>query len=97
MNRLTKYRLIKIVLTILSQQVVDKIKQANGSQIAFGSALHSVYLQNEKVKAYLGNKLTSRDNRKVRDIAVAVQRHHNIDPIKYKPQLVLRWKSSEPS
>ena len=48
------------------------------------------------MKAYLGNKLTSRDNRKVRDIAVAVQRHPNIEVVKYKPQLVLRWKGSEP-
>lgn len=79
------------------KQVVNKIKQANGSQIAFSSALQSVYLEDEKVKAYLGNKLTSRDNRKVRDIAVAVQRHPNIDPIKHKPQLVLRWKKPEPS
>lgn len=79
------------------KQIVEKLKQANGSQIAFSSALQSVYYQEEKVKTYLGNNLTSRGNRKVRNIAVAVLRHENIDPVKYKPQLVLRWKSPEPS
>ena len=78
------------------EQIVEEIRQANGSEIAFSSAVQSVCLHNEKVKTYLGDKLTPRENRRVRKLSVAVQRHRNIEPVKYKPQLVLKWKSSEP-
>lgn len=77
------------------EQIIEEIRKANGSEVAFSFAVQSVCLHNEKVKTYLGDKLTSRENRKVRNLSVAVQRHPNIDPVKYKPQLVLRWKSSE--
>jgi hypothetical protein len=49
---------------------------------------------NEEIRAYLGDKLTSRENRKVRDLCLLIIRHPNIKVIKHKPQLIVRWSSS---
>ena len=54
------------------EQIVEEIRQAKGSEIAFSSAVQSVCLHNEDIKTYLGDKLTTRENRRVRNLSVVV-------------------------
>jgi hypothetical protein len=79
---------------LVLDQILDTIKLANGSQIAVNSAIQSACSMNEEIRAYLGDKLTSRENRKVRDLCLLIIRHPNIEVIKHKPQLIVRWSSS---
>lgn len=71
------------------------IRGANGSEIAFNFVVESVHFQNERIKLYVGEKLTSRENKKVRNLALEIIRNKNIEVIKHKPQLLVRWNSSE--
>jgi hypothetical protein len=82
---------------LVLDQIFDTIKLANGSQIAVNSAIQSACSKNEEIRAYLGDKLTSRENRKVRYLCLLIIRHPNIEVIKHKPQLIVRWSSSSSS
>jgi hypothetical protein len=76
---------------ITLQEILSIIKAANGLQVAVNTCIVSVHSSNEQVRTYLGDNLTSRDNRKVRDLCLKIIRDHNIEVIKHKPQLVVRW------
>jgi hypothetical protein len=44
------------------------------------------------VSAYLGDKLTSRENKKVRKLAEIFHLYRdNIEVVKTRPQIILRW------
>ena len=45
------------------------------------------------MRSYLGDKLTSRENKKVIDLCLMIIRHPNIDVVKHKPQVIVRWIS----
>jgi hypothetical protein len=77
-----------------SDRMVQVIREANGSEISFNFVVESVYSQNERVKLYLGEKLTSRENKKVRYLAVEIIRNKNIEVVKYKPLLLVKWTES---
>ncbi len=77
---------------LVFQELLDIIKLANGSSIAFNSAIESLCKNNEVTRNYLGDKLTARENRDVRELQLKVIRHPNIEVIKHKPQLLIRWK-----
>jgi hypothetical protein len=77
------------------KEVLNKIKEANGSQISFNAAIESAWSKNQLVRAYLGDKLTSRENKKVRRLAEIIH-HENIEVIKTRPQIILRWTNSPP-
>jgi hypothetical protein len=76
------------------EAILDEIKSADGSQVAVNAVINSSYSKSEEIRSYLGDKLTSRENRKVRDLYLMINRHPNIEVVKYKPQLVVRWCSS---
>jgi hypothetical protein len=76
---------------ITLQETLSIIKAANGSQLVVNTCIASVHNNNEQIRIYLGDNLTSRDNRKVRDLCLKIIRHHNIEVIKHKPQLIVRW------
>ncbi len=59
--------------------------------------LRTVCKNNETVRNYLGDKLTSRENRNVRDLVSNIIRHPNIKIIKNKPQLLVRWFENKDS
>ena len=73
------------------EHTLSLIKDANGSQLAVNAIIEALHNQNEQVKNYLGNNITSRDNRKVKNLCLKIVRHDNIEVIKYKPQLVVKW------
>ena len=75
------------------EEILATIKDSNGFQIAVNSAIQSAYNRNEQVKAYLGDKLTQRENKRVKNLCLKIIRHANIEVVKYKPQLVVRWSS----
>ena len=54
---------------ITLQEILSIIKAANGSQVAPGTCIASLHSRNEQVRDYLGDNLTSRDNRKVRNLS----------------------------
>lgn len=82
---------------IALQEILNITKLANGSTIAVNSAIETAHRNNESVRNYLGEKLTSRENRKVRDLNLAIIRHPNIEVVKYKPQLLVRWQEDDRS
>ena len=73
------------------KEVLEKIKEANGSQISFNTAIESACSRNQLVRAYLGDKLTSRENKKVRNLSVEIMHNKNIELVKHKPQLIFKW------
>ncbi len=75
------------------EEIVATIKEVNGFQIALNSAIQSAYNRNEQVRTYLGDKLTQRENKSVKKLCLNIIRHPNIEVVKHKPQLVVRWSS----
>ena len=76
---------------ITLQEILSMIKAANGSQMVVNTCIASTHSSNEQIRSYLGDTLTPRENRKVRNLYLKIIRHHNIEVIKHKPQLVVRW------
>jgi hypothetical protein len=79
------------------QEVLSVIKSAKGHHIAVSTAVASTHNAHEQIGSYLGDKLTTRENRRIRDLHLRVVRHPNIEVIKHKPQLIVRWSDKEPS
>jgi hypothetical protein len=77
------------------QELLDFTRLANGSSISFNSAMQSICKNNGVTRNYLGDKLTARENRDVRDLQLKVIRYPNIEVIKHKPQLLIRWKGDD--
>jgi len=50
------------------KELLDLIKLANGSSISFNYAIESLCKNDEQIRKYLGDKLTARENRNVRDL-----------------------------
>ena len=73
------------------KEVLEIIKEANGSQISFNAAIESACSRNQLVGAYLGDKLTSRENKKIRNLSVEIMHDKNIELVKHKPQLIFKW------
>lgn len=73
------------------KEVVKIIKGANGAIVSFNTAIESVCRRNVQVRTYLGEKLTSRENKKVRNLALDIIRNKNIEVVKHKPLLLVRW------
>jgi hypothetical protein len=80
------------IFNLVFQELLELIKLANGSSISFNSAIESLCKNNEDIRKYLGEKLTARENRNVRDLQLKVIRYPKIEVIKHKPQLLIRWK-----
>jgi hypothetical protein len=77
------------------EEILATIKDSNSFQIAVNSAIQSTYNRNEQVRAYLGDKLTQRENKRVKTLCLKINRHPNIEVVKYKPQLIVRWTSPQ--
>lgn len=73
------------------QEILKTIQLSEGSIMAVNYAIGVVCKNNETVRNYLGDKLTPRQNRNVRDLVSNVIRHPNIKVIKNKPQLLVQW------
>jgi len=79
------------------QEILKIIQLSVGSIIAVNYAIESVCKNDETVRNYLGDKLTSRENRNVRDLVSNVIRHPNIKIIKNKPQILVTWIGNKDS
>ena len=81
--------------SLVLQEILDVIKDTNGSQAAFNTAVELAYNKSEQVRDYLKDqKLTPRDSRRVRNLSIKVIRHENITVVKHKPQLIIRWSNN---
>lgn len=76
------------------KEIINTIKLSNGSSITLSSVIESIHGNSEVVRNYLGDKVTSRENRRVRDLLLEIIRHPNVEVIKYKPQLLVRWSDN---
>ena len=75
--------------------ILKVIKDENGS-ISLTYALQLACQRREVVKEYFKDeKLVARDSRKVRNLFVEINRHQNIEVVKKKPQLVVKWIENE--
>jgi hypothetical protein len=79
------------------QEVLSVIESGKGHQIAVSTAVTSVLKAHEQIRNYLGDKLTTRENRRMRDLYLRIIRHPNTEVIKHKPQLIVKWSNKEPS
>ena len=80
---------------ILLREVLSFIESAEGLEIAVSTAVTSVWNRHEQIRNYLGNTLTTRDNGRIRGLYLRIIRHPNIEVIKHKPQLIVRWADKE--
>ena len=62
-----------------------------------GYALQLACQRSEIVKGYFKDekKLTQRDSRTVQNLFVEINRHPNIEVVKKKPQIVVKWIEQE--
>ncbi len=80
---------------ILFREVLSFIESAEGLEIVVSTAVTSVRNRHEQIRSYLGDTLTTRDNGKIRELYLRIIRHSNIEVVKHKPQLIVRWADIE--
>ena len=77
------------------EDIIKVVKDEKG-QTAANFVIELAIQASQVVKEFLKNEnLTARESRKVRNILVEVVRHPNIEIVKRKPQLVVRWLDKE--
>ena len=81
---------------IILQKILSIIESAKGHQIAVSTVMTYVWNASDQIQNYLGDKLTTRENRKIKNLYLRIIRHPYIEVIKHKPQLIVRWSDIEP-
>lgn len=76
-------------------EILTVIKEVNGFHIAVNSAIQSAYNRSKSVRAHIGDKLTQRENKRVKNLCLKIIRHENIEVVKHKPQLIVKWCNDE--
>lgn len=79
---------------IVLKEILEIIRERNGSDISFIAAIEYACSRNELVRNYLGDKLTYRDNKNIRDLR-EILRHENIEVTESKPEIILRWQDNK--
>lgn len=82
------------IKNVAFKEILKVIRSKQGSAISVNYAIECACANSEVVKNYLNGKMTSRENRDVRDIVSNIVRHCNIDVIKQKPQIVVKWSEN---
>lgn len=82
------------IKNVAFKEILQVIRSKQGFGIAVNFAIECACANSEAVKNYLNGKMTSRENRDVRDIVSNIVRHCNIDVIKQKPQIVVKWSEN---
>ena len=80
---------------IILKKILLIIESTKGHQIAVSTVITCVWNTSEQIQNYLGDKLTTRENRRIRDLFLRIIRHPNIEVVKHKPQLIVRWSDKE--
>jgi hypothetical protein len=83
------------IKNVAFKEILKVIRSKQGSAISVNFAIECACANSEAVKNYLNGKMTSRENRDVRDIVSNIVRHYNIDVIKQKPQIVVKWSENK--
>jgi hypothetical protein len=79
----------------LLESMLNEIEAAKYSIVSVPNILQTIWQSNELVQNYLGDKLTPKENPKVRELYRDINRHKNIDPVKRKPQFLVKWRLFE--
>lgn len=80
---------------LILDQILDEIRNANGLVVSVATVLEFAYRRYESVRIYIGEKLTQRENRKVRQLYLAIIHTKDIEVVKHKPQLLVKWRTLE--
>ncbi len=80
-----------VIEDIILQKILSTIESAKGHRIAVSTVVTCVWNASEQIQNYLGDKLTTRENRRIKDLYLRIIRHPNIEVVKHKPQLIVRW------
>jgi hypothetical protein len=73
------------------RQVLAMIEDADGHEVVVNSAIQSAHCKSERIRNYIGPKLTQRENKHVKNLCVKIIRNEKVQVVKYKPQLVVKW------
>jgi hypothetical protein len=82
------------IKNVAFKEILKVIRSKQGFAISVNFAIECACANSEAVKNYLNGKMTSRENRDVRDIVSNIVRHCNIDVIKQKPEMVVKWSEN---
>ena len=94
-DRHTVYKTKQIIPKDVIEKIIQVVKDEKG-QIAANLVIELAIQASQVVKEFIKDeKLTSRESRKVRNILVEIVRHPNIEIVKRKPQLVVKWLEKE--
>jgi hypothetical protein len=75
--------------------MLKDIDRAGESTVSLPELLRALHASSERVRNFIGDKITRNENQKVRELFRDIVRHKNIEPIETEPQLLVRWKKSE--
>lgn len=92
-NEIIKEKLGKEERELL-EIMLEGIKNAGGSIVSVADILNSVLAKNQIVSAQIGDKLTQRENRKIRQLYADIIHNRNIRVVKHKPKLLVKWIDS---
>lgn len=73
------------------QQIIAIIEAADGHEVVVNNAIKSAHSKSEQVSNYIGDKLTQRENKRVKRLCLKIIRNENVLVVKYRPQLVVKW------
>jgi hypothetical protein len=73
------------------KQIIAIIEAADGHEVVVNNAIISAHSNSEQVSNYIGDKLTQRENKRVKRLCLKIIRNENVQVVKYRPQLVVRW------
>ena len=79
------------------RQVLAIIEDADGHEIVVNNAIESAHSKSERVRNCLGDRLTHRENKRVKRLCLKIIRNENVQVVKYKPQLVVKWAPADKS
>ena len=73
------------------EQILEAIRETNGHEISVNAIIESLRIQNERVKEYSGHVAIQKDNPNVKNIYLKIIRHNNIEVVRHRPDLIVKW------
>ncbi len=73
------------------EQIVGAIRETIGAEISVDPIIESLRMKNEHVKEYFGQIAIQKDNPIIKNIYLRIIRHNNIEVVRHRPDLVVKW------
>ena len=72
-------------------QMLAEIKSADEEIIDVYETIQRAYKKYDNIRFLLGDNPTQKENKIVKKLCVTIIRHPNIQPVKYRPKLLVKW------